>query len=544
MNFAPTGYGLQIFKERYAFDEKETWPMACRRVAECIGREEIYPSVWSENFYNEIVNGNFMPGGRILYGSGRKTQQMLNCFTVGTEDSINGWAKTLGDLMKISSVGGGVGCNLSPIRPRGSSISRGGEATGAVSLMEIMNAAGNVIKGGGGRRTAMMLLLDVEHGDANEFINKKLDSTALNNANISVMLGKNASYDVLDSNKFENAAFNAWKSGEPGILNQRLANEMSNIFYSHDLNATNPCAEQWLPDYGCCCLGALVLPRFIENGKIMWDKLKRSIRTAVRFLDNVLDCNAYPIPETENMSMSERRIGLGVMGLHSALLALGKTYLDLNIIESIMSFVRKNAYAASADLAAEKGSFPLYDPEMHQSGFYKLHPDLPHIPMRNCAVLTVAPSGTTSMIHQVSSGIEPLFAARYIRRRYQGDNLQRTLVVTKEFTDYGDKVHGAYDLSPEQHLNAQVVIQKHIDSAVSKTCNIPEDYPQERLYGLLKKFAPHLKGFTLYRSGSRGNEPLEFIPNGSVIDSSRYDEIAYEGDEEIVDTCEDGVCQL
>lgn len=543
MQFSPTGLGDRIFKERYAIHEGESWSEASLRIATSISADENKQVEWQNTFYNEINSGKFMPGGRVWYGAGRKTQQMLNCFVVPTSDSIEGWSRTVGDIMKISSLGGGVGINFSPIRSRGSSISRGGASTGAVSLMEICNSVGDVIRGGGGRRVAMMHCLSMTHKDASEFVDKKLNLNALNNANISVIFPKGASYEELNSNLFQTLVENAWKSGEPGLLNQRRAEEMSNVSYSHPLTATNPCGEIWLPDYGCCCLGALVLPRFVSEGQLQWHTLDQSVRTAVRFLDNVLDVNEYPLPEIEKMCRLERRIGLGVMGLHTMLLDTGHTYRDVHFVNQVMSFIRRVAYRASQELAREKGPFPLFNSEMFNSGFFTAHKDLIRAPMRNSAVLTVAPTGTTSMVHQVSSGIEPVFAARYIRRRFKGEGSVRTLVMTKEFMDYGDKVHGAYDLSPREHLQVQEVVQRHVDNAVSKTINLPAAYPVERLNGIIHEFLPVLKGTTFYRATSRGDEPLEYVPNGKSVSSEQYDEIEYEVETEN-DGCESGVCAL
>lgn len=540
--FQPKGLGDRIFKERYALHEGESWSDASLRIATSISKDE-NDSKWQDIFFEEINSGKFMPGGRIWYGAQRKTQQMLNCFVVPTSDSIEGWGRTVGDIMKISSLGGGVGINFSAIRPRGASISRGGVSTGAVSLMEICNSVGDVIRGGGGRRVAMMHCLSMTHKDADEFIDKKLNLNALNNANVSIIFPKDASYEKLDSSMFDSLVYNAWKSGEPGLLNQRRAEEMSNVGYAHDLTATNPCGEIWLPDYGCCCLGALVLPRFVYEGQLLWSTLDQSIRSAVRFLDNTLDVNDYPLPEIEKMCRDERRIGLGIMGLHTMLLQMGLTYKDTWFVNKLMSFIRRSAYRASQELAREKGPFPLFDSEMFQSGFFKSHTDLVRSPMRNCAVLTVAPTGTTSMVHQVSSGIEPVFAARYIRRRFKGEGYVRTLVMTKEFLEYGDKVHGAYDLSPREHLQVQEIVQRHVDNAVSKTINLPASFQAERLNGIIHEFLPVLKGTTFYRAGSRGDEPLEYIPQGREVDESEYDEVEYEMETEN-EGCVGGVCAL
>lgn len=265
MPFKPEGLGLDIFKSRYAAHENETWEEACERVANHVANAEFgdnRPKYKSE-FERILVDNLFMPGGRIFYGSGRAKGQLLNCFVIPTEDSREGWGKSVSDSIVISGTGGGVGINCSPIRPRGIPVKgSGGVATGAVSLMEIINAAGEVIKAGGGRRTALMLCLDISHGDIEEFLNKKLDLNKLNNANVSVMFNEDPEeffrkvkndeqFDLLFKGKvvgsvkakdlWTKIVHNAYKNGEPGILNGHYANKMSNIYYHARLTSTNPC---------------------------------------------------------------------------------------------------------------------------------------------------------------------------------------------------------------------------------------------------------------------------------------------------------------
>jgi ribonucleoside-diphosphate reductase alpha chain len=544
--FTPRGLGAQIFAERYAVHPEENWPMASRRVARAIAANEngARQTYYEKVFYDELNEGRLMPGGRIWKNAGTKVQSLLNCFVVPTEDSIEGWGKTVSDLMKISSVGGGVGMNFSNIRGRGAPISRGGESSGAVSLMDVCNSVGDVLRAGGGRRVAMMHTLDFDHPDATEFVEAKLENGRLNNANLSVNIPPDAEYGDLHGDVFDRVVRNAWASGEPGILNHKLAEEQSNVFYSHRLSSTNPCGEIWLPDYGCCCLGALVLPRFVEAGKFRWVAFESSIRAGVRFLDNVLDINDYPLPETRRMCLAERRIGLGIMGLHTLLLDLGLRYTSdagFAFVDKLFWFMSQVAYDASQKLAREKGVFPLWHRDMVNSGYFQANPVIPKRPMRNCAVLTLAPTGTTSMVHNVSSGIEPVFAARYVRRRYTGETLTSTLVYSAEYQRYGDEVESALEIKPEDHLRMQATVQRYVDNAVSKTINLPNDYAVEDLSGLVEKWIPYLKGLTFYRQGSRGDEPLEVILSGApdpVTDETEYVETEY------VDPCENGVCAL
>jgi ribonucleoside-diphosphate reductase alpha chain len=291
MSFTPTGQGLDIWKDRYARDPGENWYSGAYRLAKAMAAAEKEPYEWEEKFNDIIVSGLFMPGGRIWYGAGRPVQAMLNCFVIPTEDSMAGWGKTVSDLMQITALGGGVGMNLSPVRGKGFSISRGGESTGAVSLGIACNGVGDVLRGGGGRRIAMMQALDVDHPDILDFIEAKVDRKQLNNANISLIIpphmktewfvdrvrrrqepraavpGSDARARSTSAEMWEKVIENAWQNGEPGVLNGYLANQQSNIAYSHPLICTNPCGEIWLPAYGCCCLGALVLPRFVKRFK-------------------------------------------------------------------------------------------------------------------------------------------------------------------------------------------------------------------------------------------------------------------------------------
>lgn len=552
-----TGLPETIFKERYAINPEESWDNASRRLSYHVAQVEGDRKEWEDRFYDEIVSNRFMPGGRIWYGAGRPRAQLLNCFVVPTSDSREGWGKTIHDVIVVSGMGGGVGINLSPIRPRGSAIhGTGGVATGSVSLMEMINAVGDVLVAGGGRRLALMLDLNITHPDMLEFLDKKLDKGELNNANVSLILDKNMPAEKLVKDVKEGNSFhlkwggetsgsvyapdiwnrlveNAWKSGEPGILNGSLANEQNNIWYHKSLVSTNPCGEIWLEEYGCCDLGALVLPRFVDGfGRFDWEQFAESIKTSVRFLDNVLSVNEYPLPEIRDNCQNVRRIGLGIMGLHSLLIELGYRYSSTQaklFVDELMDFLKRTAYLASIELAQEKGQFPMLDREaFNNSGFMKNMPEyirnlVNEHGIRNCAVLTIAPTGTTGMVSNVSTGIEPLFSAAYWRRFYRptadgSRSLDKQLVVDplwEQLESRGKDVsvlEGAYDITPEAHFEMQKICQSHIDNATSKTINLPQNFSVDSLSDLWLEYLPYLKGTTLYRAGSRGEEPLEAIP--------------------------------
>lgn len=595
--FQPNGLGKTIFEERYARGD-ESWDDACDRVSAHVAAAELDDRVvrWRDHFNEVLVEGLFMPGGRIWYGAGRSKAQLLNCFVVPSSDSREGWGKTLSDTIVVSGTGGGVGINCSPIRPRGTPIEgTGGTATGSVSLMQMIDRVGDVLRGGGGRRLALMLALNVNHPDVEEFINVKLNREELTNANVSVVLP--TGYDASDfagdirrgnpipqrfggihtENRGANAASlwetivdNAWASGEPGVLNGALANEQSNIFYHKPLVCTNPCGEIWLEEYGSCCLGALVLPQFVRAGTTDYDKLDRVVRVAVRFLDNVLTVNDYPLKEIEDNSQAVRRLGLGVMGLHTYLLAKGMRYSSeqaLDEVDDLLSFIKNTAYDESATLAAEKGAFPAYSDDLLESGFARtlkrgIRSKIRTHGLRNAALLTIAPTGTTGMVHNVTTGIEPVMSARY-RRRYFSDasDTGRADEVVEDWhsTAYPDIVEDAASLHPEVHFKMQATVQEHIDNAVSKTINLPKDFPKEELGDLWLKYLPSIKGSTFYRWGSREDEPIEPLSRHSEEGTVRAEDGVAEGSpalthatvsrtEGLIDvfdpSCPDGSCEI
>lgn len=596
--FEPSGLGQTIFRERYARNEEETWEGAARRVSDHVAAAEENGKVktYSDRFYEQINSGRFIPGGRILYGAGRPKAQLLNCFVIPSSDSREGWAKSVSDVIIISSLMGGVGANLSPIRPRGSLIKgTGGRATGAVSLMRMINSVGDEIVGGGGRRMALMLCLDINHPDLPEFLNSKLDLKELNNANISVVLNMPVSEFVQKVENDEKIEFmfngvptparavkdgevtetwsvpakdlwlkivqNAWENGEPGVLNGWLANQQNNIAYYKELVSTNPCGEIWLEEYGCCDLGALVLPSFVTMGKFDWDALDESIRLGVRFLDNVLTINHYPLAEIKENCETVRRLGLGVMGLHTMLMAMNMKYDSKEgqeFVDKLFGVIKNTAYDASINLAIEKGPFPAYDPRFLDSGFVKtlkrgIRNKIKEHGIRNCAILTIAPTGTTSMVAGVSSGIEPLPAPVHWRTFFKSTvdgtrERQRELVVDRSYFLYPDVVQGAADIAVKDHFEMQKIVQRHIDNAVSKTINLPTDYKLEDLAALWLEYLPYMKGSTFYRWGSREFEPISPVARenwGEAISSQNGSAVYDFNVEELLALdCPGGVCEV
>lgn len=610
-------FGEQIFKLRYAYDDNETWEQACRRVSDHVARGEA-PDVfarWSDEFYDELVSGRFMPGGRIWYGSGRNKAQLINCFVLPAGDSREGWGKLLHDTTIISGTGGGVGTNFSGVRYRNAPIAgTGGFATGAVSLMRMENGVGEEIKGGGGRRAAYMFCLNHDHPDIMEFLDAKLNTTKLpprllqaildsgiqrseipddllrgelNNANISVVImneSAEAFFEKVRADQDHDLVWqgkvvrtikarelwtlvveNALKNGEPGILNGHYANEMNNLHYYADLESTNPCGEIWMQPYSVCCLGAVVLPRFVKMdskakdplSRIDWGALHDTVSRGVRFLDDVLTVTHYPIPEVEVESKKTRRIGLGIMGLADMFVRLGLRYTSaeaIQVVDRVMAFIKHAAYDTSTYLAVEKGPFPVFNAdEFLKSGFVKtlkpsMRAKIKSHGMRNCACITVAPTGTTAIVQGVWGSGEPYLAPAYKRNFMDADrNVASEIVVMpifEEFVKNGwDTSHfeGADEVHPEKHFEIQVSLQRHVDNSISKTVNIPQgNYTPELLSELYMKYLPQLKGVTIYPEGSRDFTPLERIPNEDGVNYV-ISNVATTG---LEDTCASGVCGL
>jgi ribonucleoside-diphosphate reductase alpha chain len=588
--FKPEGFSLDIFKSRYAFTEEETWEQFSRRIAQQMAKAESpeKQKIYEEKFFGIISKNEFVPGGRICYNSGRVNAQLLNCFVLGNDlDSKEGWGNIAKEMIVTSMTGGGCGIDFSDVRPRGAKIGdQKGECPGPVALMKLVNGCAEPVRAGGQRRVALMFSLDLHHPDIEEFLDAKLTKGELTYANVSVRC-----HDVTGFKKrvetdgewelswkgqykktikardlWQKIVKNAWSSAEPGFLNWELANNESNIYYIEPLVTTNPCGEIAMSSYDSCDLGHLVLTRFVENNEINYSKLADSIRTAVRFLDNVLTVNTYPLTEMQKKSHQLRRIGLGTTGLADMLTLIGVKYgsEDGNkVIDKLFRFISKVAYETSIMLAIEKGPFPVCDRKRHiESGFIKRMPKkirsliLEH-GIRNCAILTQAPTGTVSIVSgNCSSGVEPMFAPAYERRFFVGNQRQVETVfhpLFDQFMKEGKSVEhfvGSTELSVEQHLEVQRIVQKHIDNAVSKTINMAKDYSMEDMSKVWLKYLPDLKGTTFYRDGSRNyidengvehEPPLKAI---SLEEAKKRFAIDNKVDTMVVDDCAKGICEV
>lgn len=523
---------------------------------------------WETEFNWLLEDWKFVPGGRILTGAG--TDQNLtyfNCYVIPSpKDSRGGIIASLGQMTEIMSRGGGVGMNISSLRPRHSYVKGvNGRSSGSVSWGGLFSFVTGLIEQGGSRRGALMLILNVWHPDILDFINSKREMGKITNANISVgitddfmeAVRKDGDWETYfpdttdpayntdwdgDINKWKSNGHkvvvyqkqkakkiwdaiveSAWASAEPGVFFIDRYNKMSNSWYYSTIQSTNPCGEQGLPPWGVCNLGSINLSRFVENKKVLYKDLGRTVRAAVRFLDNVIDDTPYFFEENKKQQLSERRIGLGTMGLADMLIKMELAYgsdESLLFIEELYKFICIEAYDESSDLAKEKGCFPYFDADkLLQSGFMKQMPQdlrekVRKQGLRNVTLLTQAPTGTTGTMVNTSTGIEPYYFWEWERTGRMGTNIERVKVYEDWVKAHPGQKKPSYfvsamDLPPEGHVKVQAAIQKWVDSSISKTGNTPKEYTVEqtgKLYELLYDLG--CKGGTTYRDGSRDTQVL------------------------------------
>ena len=543
------GIRQKVFMDRYSlkdasgqpleFYSEQLWARVARGIAAVEPAEE-KRTHWEKRFYEALSDFQFVPGGRILAGAGSGHQvTFYNCYVIPSpEDSRQGILDNLKVMTEIMARGGGVGINLSTLRPRGSYIKTvNGTASGPCSWAQLYSVAtGDVIQQGGSRRGALMLMLDDTHPDIEEFITVKRTAGKIEHANLSVCISDkfmqavkdDADWDLTWQGEIKKTVRacdlwdlickSAWESAEPGMVFIDRYNKESNTWYYENIRCVNPCGEQGLPAWGVCNLGALNLSAFVQDGQIDWEQLAETSKVAMRFLDNVIDANEYFIEENKEAQLGTRRTGLGTMGLADALIKMEIAYgseASVPVIERIYSTIRDAAYEASSDIAAEKGSFPHFERDKYMQGqFIKRLPKaiqtkIKQQGIRNAVLLTQAPTGTTSLFAGVSSGIEPVYDFAMVRRDRTGEHiLYHPLLQAwrdqhpKEPTP--DYFVASNDLTPEEHVRVQATIQRYTDSSISKTVNAPNSHTVEQVQKLYRlAYETGCKGVTYYRDGSR-----------------------------------------
>jgi len=484
---------------------------------------------WTQTFFDIMMARLFLPNSPTLTGAGRD-MCLSACFVLPIEDSLESIFETVKNAALVHKEGGGTGFDFSRLRPKGSFVRKTqGIASGPVSFLRVIDAATEAVKQGGTRRGANMGILRVDHPDIEEFIRLKIDGRSVNNFNISVAatdafmeaVKSGGSYELVDPylkkkvgekkarDVFALIVEAAWAVGDPGLIFIDRVNEHNPTKGVGPIRATNPCGEQPLHEFESCNLGSINLAGFFDAAKpdrFDWDGLAKAIRIAVRFLDDVIEVNHYPLPQIDRMTKSNRRIGLGVMGWADLLLLLQVRYDSAeatNLAEKIMKFMRQESLTESEQLAEERGNFPNIEQSVYKGK-----------KMRNATTLTIAPTGTISRIAGCSSSIEPIFAFEFISKIIDGE--------IKDFhplyQEWKDKNPGAkppeyfitaHEIAPEWHIRMQAAFQKHIDNSVSKTINFPNKATAadvEKSYLLAYELGT--KGITVYRDGSRAEQVL------------------------------------
>ena len=544
--------GADILKNKYLAPWEshpyELWERQAKALAS-VEKTKKLQETWEKKFYSILENFKFTPGGRIMHGAGREdiTTTLNNCYVVGIEkDSINAIYKTIKEEGRTYKFGGGCGHDLSVLRPSGDAINgTGGESCGPVGFMNLFSENTNTIAQHG-RRGANMQTLRIDHPDIEKFIAIKTDDiNMVKYSNISVLLTHDFMEAVENNKEFDlkwggtvyrtiNAKelwgkiiSHAHSSAEPGLLFWDTMTDYHNAEYCSPLVSTNPCAEQPLPDGGCCNLGALNLERFVDNdGNFMIDEFKDTVGIATRFLDNVIDYNLdrHALESQKQNAINDRRVGLGILGLGDMLVRMGIKYDSedaLQTVDQIMQIFRDTAYETSVDLAKEKEAFPHFDwTGLRKSKFIKnlprhLKDKIRENGIRNSTVLTVAPTGSGGIVARVTSGIEPIFATSYKRRVKKNDGFGREFNEYKVFhpiierlfggdDDLPDYVVTAHNIDPYFRVKMQGVIQKYIDSSISSTVNLKAEVEEDTVADIyMTAYKAGLKGITVYREGSR-----------------------------------------
>lgn len=594
LNFSENA--IKVLEKRYLKRDKdgnctETPSDMFKRVAETIakgdlnfGKSQEEVNQLSKRFYDAITHRFFMPNSPTLMNAGRELGQLAACFVLPVEDSLEGIFETIKNTALIHQSGGGTGFSFSRLRPKNSVVkSTMGVSSGPVSFMEVFNAATEAVKQGGTRRGANMGILRVDHPDIIEFINCKSDNDKLNNFNISVAITdkfmdaylKGEDYDLVNPQNnevvgrmcakdvFDLIVDCAWRNGEPGVVFIDKMNADNPTPLIGSIESTNPCGEVPLLPYEACNLGSINLGLMMkeENGSmnVDWDLLEKTVRTAMRFLDNVIEVNKYPLPQISELVSNNRKIGLGVMGWADMLMKAGISYSSedgTKLAGQVMEFIDYISKSESIELAKERGRFNNFKGSIYDRSNYlfnkfkgksagkisddmwaKLDSDIQKYGLRNATTTCIAPTGTISMIAGASGGVEPLFGLVFSRLIMDGTEMLEVNPIFKDYmlshNLYSDNlmaqiakdgslshVEGvpneikrifvtAHDVAPYWHVKMQAAFQLHVDNAVSKTVNFVESATREDIKEVyILAYKNNLKGITVYRNNSRQFQPM------------------------------------
>jgi len=568
-----SGVRKKLFLDRYSMKDEKGRPMESypeqmwERVAWALSlavKTKKLQKAWQQKFYNAMEDFKFCPAGRFLTSAGTGVDNtMINCYVIPSPtDTRKGIIKTLEHVTEISARGGGVGFNLSSLRPRGTYLKTvNGTTSGAVSWANLYSiATHDIIQQGGTRRGALMMMIWDWHPDIEEFISVKKQQGKMQGANLSVCISdqfmeavkKNKTWKLKfpdtnhekyrklwngDITEWESSGYpvkvykkvkarylwdliceSAWESAEPGVVFMDRYNAMNNTWYFEKNIATNPCGEQGLPAWGVCNLSSINLASLVEGGEFDFDEFKEIIKIGVRFLDNAIDLENYIYKEIEERQKNERRIGLGTMGLADALIKMKIRYgskASQEIIEKIYQTLRDVAYETSIELAKEKGAFPKFDADKFLKGRFtktlpaEIRKKIRKQGIRNAFLLTQAPTGKISLLAGVSSGIEPVFSFSYTQKDRMGEHsvchpLYKKWIDKNGKGNIPDYFVVADDLTPEEHIKIQSLIQKYTDASISKTVNAPNTHTLNDVRKLYKlAYTTGCKGISYMREGSR-----------------------------------------
>jgi len=583
MDWAPVSQRIWDMKYRFRdasgaadADLDATW----WRVARALAAPERDPELWAGRFHEALQGFKFLPAGRVIAGAGTgRTVTLFNCFVMGAiPDDMSGIFENLREAALTMQQGGGIGHDFSTLRPRGAPVKGvGADASGPLSFMDVWDSMCRTIMSAGSRRGAMMATLRCDHPDIEDFVDAKRDPKRLRMFNVSVLVTdafmkavkEDADWDLVFGGKvfrtvkaralWERIMRATYEVAEPGVIFIDRVNRRNNLHYCESIQATNPCGEQPLPPYGACLLGsinlgALVKEPFTPRARLDDEALERLVPLAVRMLDNVVDVSRFPLSQQEREAKAKRRIGLGVTGLADALIFCGVRYGTpeaVKLTREWLGAVQRLSYLASADIAAEKGSFPLYDRARYLVGeTVKALPDdvrsaVGRYGIRNALLNSIAPTGTISLLaDNVSSGIEPVFAFSFVRHVLQPDGSKREESVEDHAMRVWRSLKGAelppadifvdaQTLTPADHLAMQAAAQDYVDSSISKTINLPRDISFEAFKGVYEEaYATGCKGCTTYRPNDVTGavlevKPAEPMPAAALVPATRESGVVY-----------------